>query len=132
MTSYIPAEIRRSVEARGAGACEYCQIKEIDTFLGFQVDHVISEKHGGETVESNLAVSCTFCNRHKGTDVGSIDHGTGDFIRFYNPRSDSWSDHFKWNGVVVEPLTLIGKVTCSILKFNLAERILEREAIHDA
>ena len=128
MTSYIPTEIRRTVEARGAGVCEYCQIKEVDTFLGFQIDHVVSEKHGGQTIESNLAVCCACCNRFKGTDVGSIDQATGEFSRFFNPRVDVWSDHFKWNGFQIESLTPIGLATVTILKFNLPERILEREA----
>ena len=49
MTSYVSVELRRAVEARADGVCEYCLIHERDTFLGCQVDHVVSEKHGGPT-----------------------------------------------------------------------------------
>jgi len=132
MTSYIPADLRRTAIDRAGGACEYCRIRESDTFLGFQIDHVISEKHGGETVEANLAVACTYCNRFKGTDVGSVIKSTGEFTRFFNPRIDAWDDHFRWNGLLIIAKTPIGEGTSTILKFNLPERILEREAIQDA
>ncbi len=71
MTSYIPAELRRLVAERAAGRCEYCRIKESDTFYGCQIDHIIAEKHDGETIESNLAFTCTYCNRHR---VPILDH----------------------------------------------------------
>jgi hypothetical protein len=65
--------------------CEYCLIHEKDTFYGCQVDHIISEKHGGLTTADNLAYACTFCNRCKGSDVGSIVLRTGEFSRFLIP-----------------------------------------------
>ncbi|MDA8562970.1 HNH endonuclease [Mariniblastus sp.] len=132
MTSYIPAEIRRDVMVRAAGRCEYCLIKESDTFLGFQVDHVIAEKHSGESIVSNLAYACTYCNRFKGSDIGSIAASTGEFTRFFNPRADKWNDHFRWEGFEIDYRTPIGEATSAILQFNLSDRILEREAIHEA
>lgn len=129
MTSYGSAELRRLVESRARGLCEYCLLHERDTFFGCQVDHVISQKHGGSTDAQNLAYACTICNRAKGTDIGSIAPSTGEFTRLFNPRSDHWADHFRFNGVVIEPGTPIGEVTAKILGFNEAERILEREAL---
>jgi hypothetical protein len=129
MSSYVSAELRRAVESRASGLCEYCLIHESDTFFGCQVDHVISEKHGGPTKPENLAYACTVCNRAKGTDIGSLAASTGQFTRFFNPRSDHWADHFQLNGVVIEPRTPIGEATVKILGFNEMERILEREAL---
>jgi hypothetical protein len=43
MSSYISAELRRLVEQRAGGACEYCEIREVDTFFGCHVDHIIAE-----------------------------------------------------------------------------------------
>lgn len=97
MTSYVSAELRRAVEQRAKRVCEYCRIHEDDTLLGCQVDHVISEKHGGVTESDNLSYACTFCIRYKGTDVGSIVASTGAFTRFFNPRTDRWSEHFRLN-----------------------------------
>lgn len=86
--TYIPVALRRFVEEQSNGICEYCLIDENDTILGCQVDHIISEKHGGPTTAENLAYACTFCNRFKGTDVGSIDWENNEFSRFFNPRID--------------------------------------------
>ena len=72
MVSYISESLRRLVTTRACGICEYCLIHEDDTFFGCEIDHIISLKHGGETVESNLAYACLACNRHKGTDIGSV------------------------------------------------------------
>ena len=131
MTSYISADLRRLVEMRANHLCEYCLIHEEDTYLGCQVDHVIAEKHGGETVEGNLSYACTYCNRAKGSDVGSIASSTGEFTRFFNPRIDRWFDHFRLEGVIIEPITAIGETTIRILGFNDAGRLLERETLRD-
>jgi hypothetical protein len=131
MTTYVAADLRRLVESRANHLCEYCLIHEDDTYLGCQVDHVISEKHGGPTDADNLSYACTFCNRAKGTDVGSIAPSTGEFSRFFNPRTDHWADHFSLNGVVIESRTPIGEATVRLLGYNEPERILERKTIRD-
>ena len=72
-TTHIPADVRRQVIERAQQRCEYCSIHEDDSYFGMQVDHVISEKHGGATELGNLALACVFCNRAKGSDIGSLD-----------------------------------------------------------
>jgi hypothetical protein len=129
MPSYVSADLRRMVMARSKRRCEYCLIHEDDTYLGCQVDHVIAEKHGGPTHIDNLSYACTFCNRAKGTDLGSIASGTGELVRFFNPRTDQWTEHFRLNGVQIEPLTVVGEVTARILGFNTSDRLLERDAL---
>jgi hypothetical protein len=42
--TYIKAELRRMVEVRANGICEYCLIADDDTYVGCQVDHIISLK----------------------------------------------------------------------------------------
>lgn len=129
MTSYVSAELRRLVASRARGLCEYCLIHESDTFVGCQVDHIISEKHGGLTIETNLAFACAFCNRYKGTDIGSVIQETGEFLRFYNPRVDCWANHFRLDGFRIEACSPIGEVTVRILALNALERVLEREQL---
>jgi hypothetical protein len=82
MSSYVSAALRRLVALRADFLCEYCLVHEDDTVFGCEVDHIISEKHGGATEAENLAYACAFCNRAKGSDIGSIVPGTGDFVRF--------------------------------------------------
>lgn len=129
MSSYVPIALRRLVARRATGLCEYCLIHEDDTFLGCQVEHVISEKHGGATTEENLAYACVFCNRFKGTDLGSLRSDRSQLIRFFNPRTDKWSEHFKLDGIQIVPLTEVGEVIARILEMNHFDRLLEREQL---
>jgi len=127
--TYITAELRRRVATRADALCEYCLIAEEDTFYGCEVDHIISEKHGGPTQADNLSHACVFCNQAKGSDVGSIHWESGQFVRFFNPRTDRWADHFVLAGSRVEGVTAIGAVTARILGFNSGERIQERQTL---
>ncbi|MDQ1317100.1 MAG: hypothetical protein QG641_93 [Candidatus Poribacteria bacterium] len=132
MSRYISDELRRFVASRAENVCEYCLIYEHDTFFGCEIDHIISIKHGGSTNPDNLAYACALCNRNKGSDIGSILQQTGDFVRFFNPRKDLWTDHFHLNGSFIQPLTDIGKATIQILNINDNCRILERQALIEA
>jgi 5-methylcytosine-specific restriction endonuclease McrA len=46
---YISESSRRLVEERADKRCEYCLIYEEDTYIGCEIDHIISIKHGGKT-----------------------------------------------------------------------------------
>lgn len=131
MSGSISASLRRLVVSRAAHLCEYCLVHEDDTFYGCEVDHIISVKHGGETRENNLAYACLFCNRAKGSDIASRSPETGELIRFFNPRLDRWSDHFRIDGITIVPLTSIGEATTRIFHFNEEDRLLEREELKD-
>jgi hypothetical protein len=132
--TYIGAELRRLVIFRADRLCEYCLIHEEDTFLGCEVDHVISEKHGGRTDDGNLALACLFCNRNKGSDIATLVPGTDRIVRFYNPRADVWQQHFRLgrDGVTVIPLTECGEATVRILGINDGERLHERDTLREA
>jgi len=129
MSRSISLELRQQVAIRADFLCEYCLIADDDTFFGCEVDHTISLKHGGSSGLDNLAYACVFCNRHKGTDIGSISE-SGEFTRFFNPRTDRWTDHFRLVGVRIEPSTTLGEVTTRILQFNHSDQILERKALN--
>ena len=126
---YISQELRRMVAKRADFLCEYCLISELDRSSRYQVEHIISLKHGGSTTEDNLAYSCVFCNLNKGTDLGSIVWRTGELVRFFNPRRDFWGEHFRLDDNAIQPLTDIGEVTARILDFNNDERIVERQEL---
>lgn len=128
-SSTVSKSLRRLVATRADQLCEYCLIHEDDTFFGCEVDHIISLKHGGPTEDGNPAFACLFCNRHKGTDIGSILVDTCELIRLFNPRQDKWSHHFRLEGALIKPISDIGAVTVSILRFNTSERMLERETL---
>lgn len=127
-STYISAELRRHVVNRAERLCEYCLIHEDDTFFGCYIDHILSEKHGGQTSANNLALACTFCNLHKGSDIASLPV-QGVLVRFFNTRTDLWSGHFALNGSVIQPLTKNGEVTARIFQFNNSDRTLERQLL---
>ncbi|MBX3434311.1 MAG: HNH endonuclease [Pirellulales bacterium] len=129
MTAYVSADLRKVVYDRAGRCCEYCRVRECETYLGCQIDHVVSEKHGGPTHIDNLALACAFCNRAKGSDIGAIDPYAGQLVRLFNPRVDEWNAHFLRNGAMIEPLSDVGRATARLLRFNSDERILEREAL---
>lgn len=127
--SYITAALRRRVRERAHGLCEYCLIGDADTFFSHEPDHVIAEKHGGETAFLNLAWSCMDCNRFKGSDIASRDPKTKKLVPLFDPRHDTWQDHFEVQEGVILPLTPIGRATERLLKLNLPERVEVRATL---
>ncbi len=125
----IPETLRRLVFDRAAGCCEYCRLSQDDSFLPHEVDHIISEKHRGMTVEDNLCLSCFDCNRHKGSDIASLDLETGQLTPLFHPRHDRWADHFRLDGPRLVPLTAVGRVTEYLLALNSAEQLARRTGL---
>jgi len=62
MSRTIPETLRQSVAKRARYCCKYCLCNEADSPFTFEVDHIISRKHGGPTVLENLAYTCILCN----------------------------------------------------------------------
>lgn len=130
MSRYISENLRNEVELRANGFCEYCRIAIEDTYFGGEIDHIISLKHRGKTESENLALACQPCNRNKGSDLGSISENSQNLVRFFNPRTDNWNDHFLVNfDGEIKSLTKIGEVTAFIFGFNEYERIIERKGL---
>jgi HNH endonuclease len=130
--TYIPVALRRQVYERAKGCCEYCLIPDVATFARHEIDHIIAEKHGGQTALENLALSCTLCNKHKGSDLASIDPKTGKIISLYHPRQDLWPEHFHLSGAEFMPLTPIGRVAMHLLQLNRRDRVEERQLLLQA
>jgi hypothetical protein len=128
VSSYVPADMRRLVLERAAGRCEYCRVPQAATLFPLEVEHIVAEKHGGETRANNLALACFLCNRYKGSDLGSLDPETGQLTAFFNPRLHQWDEHFVLKGAEIVPLTAEGRVTVRIFRLNEPPRIAERQA----
>ena len=125
MARDLAGAVRRLVIERARRRCEYCLVHEENAGFPHEIDHIISLKHGGSSGIDNLAYACVLCNRYKGTDIASIDR-SGRTIRLFDPRQDSWDEHFKLHGPVIQPLTAVGEVTARMLRLNVAERVTER------
>ena len=128
-STHIPAALRRRVQERALGACEYCLLSEEDAYFSHEPDHIIAEKHGGVTSFENLCWACFDCNRFKGSDIASRDSLSGELVRLFNPRLDDWCQHFEVERGAIQPLTPIGRATERLLKFNLPGRVEIRETL---
>jgi len=129
MVLYIPKRLKRLVYERANGLCEYCLIPETAVLAAHEIDHIIPKKHGGLTKSENLALSCALCNKHKGSDLASLDPITGKIVALFHPRWEHWSDHFRLSHAEFIPLTPTGRVTIQLLQLNKQWRIEERELL---
>lgn len=123
----VSAHLRRLVRKRANDCCEYCLLPQIAASYKHEPDHIVPRQHEGETIESNLALSCMRCNRYKGPNVGSFDPLTGQLVGFFNPRLHNWEDHFVLERGKIQPLTPEARVTVKILRLNDETRVVERQ-----
>lgn len=124
--AYVSEVLRRLVVERANQTCEYCLLPGSLSFYPHEVDHVIALKHQGQTNAENLAYACWRCNRSKGSDLGSFDPNTGDFCFLFNPRKQTWSEHFSLTEGQVVGQSAEGRTTAMLLKMNTRDRIQER------
>ena len=119
-------DLVRQVLNRAGDRCEYCLTPCFALPLPFQIDHIIAEKHGGQTVESNLALACPHCNRFKGPNIAGIDPVSGEPARLFHPRIDIWEEHFNFEGARIAGATPIGRATIQVLAMNADDLLLIR------
>jgi hypothetical protein len=123
---------RQIVVARAGGACEYCRLVEAATGVTFHIEHIVPQVFGGETVLSNLALSCPGCNLAKGQRTKGRG-AAGTLERLFNPRSFDpwllgWHMHFQLDrrtGIIL-PRTATGEVTVKTLSMNGPKRVFAR------
>jgi hypothetical protein len=127
--TYITSDLRKRVVKRAGNCCEYCRLSQANNTFRFHVDHVIAEKHEGETVFENLALSCPNCNAYKGSDIASVDRETKQLSYLFNPRTENWDEHFRLNEAAIEALSPEGRVTVRLLQLNRPEQLEERLAL---
>ncbi len=130
MSQEISVPLRCEVQVRARFRCEYCLLHEDDAWEFHQPDHIIAVKHRGKTAAENLAWTCAVCNRHKGSDIASIDSQTDRVVRLFHPRRDRWARHFRLDRERIMPLTLVGQVTEFLLQLNRPDRVRIRQILY--
>lgn len=121
---------REIVRQRAGERYEYCLLPEAVDPYPFHVEHVIARQHGGDDADENLAWACSRCNIFKGTNLSSVDSETGRIVDLYDPRKQTWSDHFDIRDAEIVGLTPTGRATVQLLQMNTARRVdLRRELI---
>ena len=116
--TYIPAFLRKLVIRRAKNRCEYCGLSQVGQEATFHIDHIIPVAVGGQTAADNLALACVSCSLRKGAREQVIDPLTGDEVRLFHPRIETWAEHFQWEGVRLIGLTTTGRATVVALELN--------------
>jgi 5-methylcytosine-specific restriction endonuclease McrA len=93
----VPAHLRHRVREQGQYHCGYCLRPEELTGERMTIEHIIPESRGGLTLEQNLWLACRRCNEYKGTQTHALDPLTRKRVRLFNPRTQSWFEHFAWD-----------------------------------
>ena len=120
MPSQISRTLRDRVAAQAGHRCGYCLTDQRVSGAQMQVEHIIPRAAGGTSEVENLWLSCAWCNSYKGTKVSGRDSITGLEVPLFNPRTQAWKDHFRWDeeGVHIRGLTPIGRVAVDVLQLN--------------
>ena len=120
---------RQQIAERARFLCEYCHYPEDASLISHQIDHVIPKQHGGGDELDNLAFACALCNRTKGPNLASLDPNTKEVALLYNPRTQTWAEHFRLEAERIIGLTPTGRATTNLLRLNDAARLLERRLL---
>ena len=122
----MDAAPRAFVRERAGRRCEYCRLHEGDAdFLAFHVEHIIAKQHGGTGDPNVLCYACSECNWAKGPNLAGILDGK--LYPLFNPRTQSWKRHFRWDHTILLGRKKTGIVTVRVLNINDPSRVMLRE-----
>ncbi len=84
------------------------------------IDHIIPQSLGGTDLLTNVCAACYRCNEFKGAKTIGRDPLSGEMVSIFNPRSDPWHEHFRWEngGTHIIGKTAIGRATVIELRLN--------------
>lgn len=116
----IPVPIDQRIRRMARQRCGYCLSPQHLVMARLEIEHIIPLAKGGSNAESNLWLACPICNRHKADKIAAIDPATGVEVPLFNPRTQSWHEHFQWSddGIQVIGLTPIGRATVVALQLS--------------
>jgi hypothetical protein len=58
-----------------------------------------------------------------GPNLSGVDPETGNVERIFDPRHQSWQDHFEFRGALIAGLTAVGRTTVDVLAMNERRRV---------
>jgi HNH endonuclease len=91
-------------------------------------DHILPTSKGGQTTFENVCLACRSCNEFKSDITQGCDPLTGEVSQLFNPRQQTWGDHFDWSedGTKIRGLTATGRTTLLILQMNNFSVVIAR------
>jgi hypothetical protein len=128
----VGVRLRRLIQNRAGGRCEFCRLAQEGQEATFHIDHVTPRAVGGPSIAENLALACVSCSLRKAARRSAPDPLTGRKVTLFHPRRQRWARHFEWRGVRVVGRTPTGRATVVALQMNrpLILAIRQEEAQH--
>lgn len=123
------ATLKEQVWQRAGGRCEYCLMPQSLTVLPHELDHIRAQQHHGVTSLENLCLACAPCNARKGPNLTGIDPDTDLVTRLFDRRTQTWAEHFSWDGARMIGKTAEGRTTIDVLGVNAPERTEHRRLL---
>lgn len=116
----VPPSFHQRIREAARDRCGYCLSSQQYVMGKLEVEHVTPRARGGSGEESNLWLSCSLCNRYKGSQITGVDSLSGVTVELFNPRTQVWGEHFRWSpdGTRILGVTPIGRVTVEVLRLN--------------
>jgi hypothetical protein len=121
-------DLASQVRSRANQQCEYCLMHQALQGATFHVEHVTPRAKGGSTTLENLALACPSCNLHKSDNTTAKESQKAVSVALFNPRTQHWPKHFRFNVYHIEGLTDVGRATVVALHLNDHRRIQIRRA----
>lgn len=114
----IPAAVDRRVREAARHRCGYCLSPQHLVMARLEVEHIVPLAKGGTDYEENLWLACPICNGHKSDKVEAADPISGVVVPLFNPRTQSWWEHFAWtsDGLQIIGRTPVGRATVIALR----------------
>jgi len=116
----LSAREEQTLRRKAQDRCGYCLSPQHLVFAPLQIEHLCPIAAGGTDDVANLWLCCSICNGHKSSKVDGLDPQSGLRQRLFNPRVDSWKDHFGWSDDFLKIVgrTAIGRATVSALHLD--------------
>ena len=95
-TTPIHSALRARVAELAGYRCGYCLTAEEVVGSPMEINHLMPEARGGLTIEDKLWLACSVCNTYKGDKTTGLDPFFGEIVPLFNPRLQSWQEHFTW------------------------------------
>ena len=116
--SDISPSLRAVVVRRADNRCEYSGLSQLGQEATFHIDHVIPRIAAGATSADNLPLACVSCSLRKSAKQSSLDPEMATETPLFNPRTQTWAEHFRWEEEKIVPLTPTGRATVAALALN--------------
>ena len=124
--------LRQLVRPRANHRCGYCLLsQQFAPIYRFHIEHIRARKHGGNDGSDNLALACPNCNHHKGPNLSAVDPVSDDVVLLFNPRTQTWADHFETAETRIVGKTPTGRATVRLLIMNGDQRLRVRDALYE-